>query len=239
MFRMNKLVLFLLVIAGYMISRSYVYQRVPVQTTSDWLLRDTIMDLPRIAAALFTLYFGCRAWGWKKLGFDLKGAGPAAVVGAALLLTEIVFSWLGSESFVLPGRSLYIFLFSSFVVGSVEEVLFRGALLNALRDWKGDLAALWASSFLFTIYHVQAQPYAGWPGIFMIGFVMALLRLNGVSILWLILIHGMVDCVCGLVGRNMDTSMILFYDSTLLLIVLALAVHMRLNSAKAGTGAYR
>ena len=58
---------------------------------------------------------------------------------------------------------------------------------------------------------------------------MALLRLNGVSIFWLILIHGVFDCVNGVVGKGVDVEMIPSHDLLLLTIAVGLIIYLRKN----------
>ena len=226
---MKKTFYALLIVLGYIISRSFIYALMPITSDTDWFWRDVVMDLPRFIWALVALYLGYRTWGWQKLGFSLERPILAMGVGIALLLVEAVFSLMGQRPFVLPNYALFIFYVSSFMVGFFEEILFRGVLLNALRDWKGSLIALWGSTFVFTVYHIQAQPYHAWPGIFTVGFVLALLRLNNVSMLWLILFHGVNDCVLGIVGRMIDVEMKPFYNLALIMIAVCAAIYLRIN----------
>lgn len=59
----------------------------------------------------------------------------------------------------LGAPALIVLTLSSVLVACWEEILYRGVFVNAISDWKGTRAAVWGSSFLFTIMHVQAQPH--------------------------------------------------------------------------------
>jgi membrane protease YdiL (CAAX protease family) len=69
-------------------------------------------------------------------------------------------SWLRTEPLALGAAPLIVSCASSVIVGCWEEILYRGFFFNALREWKGAKAAVWGSSFLFTIMHIQASE--GW-----------------------------------------------------------------------------
>jgi hypothetical protein len=85
-------------------------------------------------------------------------------------------------------------------------------LLNAIRDWKGTRAAIWGSSFLFTIMHVQAQPVSQWPGIFLSGVLFAMMRVQGVGLVWLIAVHAAYDALAllGPTGQESKPGLSLF-----------------------------
>jgi membrane protease YdiL (CAAX protease family) len=83
--------------------------------------------------------------------------------------------------------------FTSLVVGAFEEYAFRGPLLFAFQQRMPILTATLLSSALFTVFHIQAQPLEWWLEIFFAGVVFASIRLRGVSLVWLALIHTLID----------------------------------------------
>jgi hypothetical protein len=43
--------------------------------------------------------------------------------------------------------------------------------------------------------HVQAQPVSQWPSIFLSGVLFAVMRVEGVGLLWLIVVHAAFDAL--------------------------------------------
>jgi hypothetical protein len=54
-------------------------------------------------------------------------------------------------------------------------------------------SAVVLSNVLFAAFHFQAQPVRAWPSIFLLGVIFAHLRLRGLSLGWLALLHGVLD----------------------------------------------
>ncbi len=162
----------------------------------DWFVRDTVMNGPRALALGLALFLGLRVWGRDALGLHARGGRTAVFV----FLTFFLILWLPDpwsrtqeNGFGIP--ALLVLVASSVLVGFWEEILYRGVLLNAIRDWKGERAAIWGSSFLFTIMHVQAQPVVHWPSIFLSGVLFAVMRVQGVGLFWIIAVHAGFDAL--------------------------------------------
>jgi hypothetical protein len=146
------------------------------------------------------LFQGLRVWGREALGFHGRGGGAALLVFVSFFgVLWLPDHWLRSQEKLLGAAPILVLVGSSVLVGLWEEILFRGVLLNAIRDWKGTRAAIFGSSFLFTVMHVQAQPLVSWPSLFLAGLVFAALRVQGVGLWWLILGHAVFDTLA-LVG---------------------------------------
>ena len=73
----------------------------------------------------------------------------------------------------------------------VEELLFRGLLLGALRRTVSDRAAVVWSSSLFAFVH----PMISWPPVFLLGLAGALLRCRGVPVFACMLLHAVYNAV--------------------------------------------
>jgi len=154
-----------------------------------WIEQDTIVNIPRVICLILALWYGLKVWGRDKLGFHFQGIRLALAAGSFVLITGIIFIFQRSIEFTLTGGELALLTISTAFVAVFEETQFRGVLLNAIRDWRGASAAIWISSLIFTLFHIQAQPFRSWPMIFIFGVLFALLRVHGVSLLWLIGIH--------------------------------------------------
>ena len=191
---------------AYAAARFLIYWAFPVRSAEqilgvgvlsgsghEWWVRDTIMDVPRLIAFGFAFWVGRYFWGLDGLGWHARRCKQGLIWGAiaaCLICSDGLFRLkpTGYSVSVLAVVSL-----SSVVVALMEETLFRGLLFNALSDLGGRQWAIWVPTVLFTAYHVQAQPIAGWPFIFAAGLFLAVLRWQGVGLVWLVLSHAVGD----------------------------------------------
>jgi len=198
-----KIIFAFAIVIFYCVTRFFIYLAIPIKSFPDWFFLDAVMDAPRFIGFLFCLAVGYRYWGQKKLGFHAQGLIIALIAGIFMCVLEVVTCSLYSLPFSVPTRTIILFYISSFFVGLFEEVLFRGVLLNALHDWKGNFCAVWLSSLIFMSYHIQAQPLDSWPAVLFIGLLFAMLRIyQNVSLYWLIVIHGIHDSIFGFIART-------------------------------------
>ena len=207
----NATILAFLVFLLYASARYLVYASMPIEDFADWAVRDTIMNGPRLLALVLAVTLGISTWGTARLGLHTRGAKPAALIFVLyfVLLWLPVF-WLRTTPVNLGASALIVLTLSSFLVAGWEEILYRGVFVNAIADWKGSRAAVWGSSFLFTIMHIQAQPLSGWPSIFLCGMLFALMRVQGVGLPWLILSHAVFDSLVfiGATGESLVPDVI-------------------------------
>jgi len=192
----NVAILGFLIFLLYAALRWLVHAAIPADDFAHWAVRDTLMNGPRILVLVLSLRLGLHCWGKEGLGLHTRGWAPATFVFVAFcLLLWLPDAWLRTEPLELGATALVVLTASSILVGCWEEILYRGVFFNAIREWKGPKAAIWGSSFLFTIMHIQAQPVAHWPSIFLFGMVAALLRLRGVGLIPLITMHALYDAL--------------------------------------------
>ena len=205
----------LIITTVYMVVRSVIYAHYPAQSLIDWARRDTLMDVPRLLCAFAALLYGVRRWGWRRFGFHANGARTALVWGLLAVGLYAIDFLTYQNNFKLPACEFFLFVLSSFIVGFFEEILFRGLWLKVLGGWRSPFCAAWVSSLIFTVYHYQAQAMYGWPVIFFTGLLWAYMRLAGVSLWWLMLIHGAVDALVIFVGKadpQLVVSWAIFYN---------------------------
>lgn len=173
----------------------------PLRSTDQWFAAFVWGSVWRTGGFLL-LWWADRSSGSRTaLGFSGTPAGrvslhAAVVLGLwSLLLTRMSGApWPWSQR--LPG------LLACLTVGLFEEYLFRGVLLDGFLDRFGGTRAALASSVLFMLYHTRPQAIAAWPHIFLTGAVFAGLRLRGMSLGHLALIHAAADSLFFFHGRQ-------------------------------------
>lgn len=181
----------LAVICTYTLARAGVYLFFPGTTQDAWFFRDTLMCLPRLGAFAALLLLNRR---WQLALFEMppRDFGRAARLGFVPTILW-VFYFAGGYGHAFTPFRILVGAFTSLIVGVYEEYAFRGPLLDALRQRMSLLPAIALSSALFTIFHLQAQPVQIWGAIFLMGVIFANLRVRGLGLGWLALIHGVID----------------------------------------------
>lgn len=173
-----------------MLIRSAIYAMMPVRYYHEWFIRDMVMTAPRGLVLIFSLLALRGMSGTFWLG--LKSM-KSAVILVAVLAGEIaaIFSFKWNLPFnnymALIGWTTTLF------VSFFEETCFRGLLFSALKERMSPLKAAILGSVIFTVYHYQAQPILTWPGIFLVGFCFCAAYYSGAGIIWLVLIHELID----------------------------------------------
>jgi membrane protease YdiL (CAAX protease family) len=181
---------------------AYLWMWPNVSGTSEWIAQ--VVTYVYILGG--TLIIGLRRWGPGDLGVNRSGIGLSLACGAVLLagrlliirtvdfgLKRPVYSPAG-----LVGQILYYFG----LVGLVEELLFRGLIYQALKEWLGLRWAIWGTSIGFVLWHIFGQgPLVGAAG-FLLGLIFALMRWRAGGILGLILVHGLYDLESALLVSN-------------------------------------
>jgi len=158
----------------------------------EWLVQ-ALVYVYFFAGALF---IGLRRWSWSQLGVNRRGIGLSLVCGGVFIAERFLAQLaLGLPLDLRPFGLLRVageVLFYFFLVGLVEELLFRGLIYRALEDWRGPALAIFGSSLGFALWHI------GWAGPlivahFLIGIVFGLIRWRAGGVLGLIVVHGLHD----------------------------------------------
>ncbi|MEC8253649.1 MAG: type II CAAX endopeptidase family protein, partial [Planctomycetota bacterium] len=134
--------------------------------------------------------------------FGLGGGGAAgyaagAVGGAVLGLAGLLYANAVREAAPelipdAPADGFFALLMLAVVAAPfVEELLFRGLLLGALRRVVSDRAAVVWSSLLFAFVH----PMVSWPPVFLLGLACALLRCRGAPVFACMLLHAVYNAI--------------------------------------------
>ena len=144
-----------------------------------------------------TVYIGRRRWSWDELGVNRNGLRLSLACGVVILTARLLII-RGIEWSVQPPPLTWLnlvgsLLFYFFLVGLVEELLFRGLLYRLLEDWGGVRWAIWGSSFGFLLWHIFGQGLVVGMATFLIGLLFALIRWRAGGILGLIVIHALWD----------------------------------------------
>jgi membrane protease YdiL (CAAX protease family) len=214
-----------------------VYAAFPAGDTFEFMIRDSVLDLPRLLAGSAAFYYAWKKYGKERLGLHERGGLVSLLVLGMLLLSLMVDGFNPSP----PPLPIFLILgLSSFVVGFHEEFVFRGLCLEALKDLAGERVAFWLSSLLFTVFHYKAQPLVTWPGIFVAGLLFARMRLDGISIWCLIFIHGTYDALWFLLeSYEPSLGFLLSPALTLLIYALYCGVNPQGRSSNSWTEKYK
>jgi membrane protease YdiL (CAAX protease family) len=181
---------------------AYLWMWPNVSGTGEWIAQ--------IATYIYvlggTLIIGLRRWRPGELGINQSGIGLSLACGAVLLAGRLLIIQAVDFGLDRPvyspasliGQVLYYFG----LVGLVEELLFRGLIYLALKEWLGLRWAVWGSSIGFIFWHIFGQgPLVGAAG-FLVGLIFALMRWRAGGILGLILVHGLYDLETVLLVSN-------------------------------------
>ncbi|MBI5244759.1 MAG: CPBP family intramembrane metalloprotease [Elusimicrobia bacterium] len=189
------------VLAAYMLLGLGLNLLVPLSSVDQWL-RIFLWGTPLRAGVFFLLLWADRRFGGRTpLGFAGMRAPRVLLYGALMLaLWSVFLTQARGEPWSWGARALGIP--ACLFVGLLEEYLFRGVLLDGFLDRYGSQRAALASSILFMIFHTRPQALAAWPHIFLTGAVFANLRLRGMSLGHLALVHAAVDSLFFLHGRE-------------------------------------
>jgi len=182
--------------------RALIYSAVPDDVPGGWIATDTMMDLPRLLCFALALVVGLKLWGRRGLGLHADRVVAGIGIGAASVVLGLLGNFSRAPTAGYPAHVLAVLAVSSLIVALHEELVFRGVIFTGLRDWLGSQVAIWISSVLFVVYHVQAQPLAEWPTIFLFGVLYAVLRDRGVGLWWLILAHAALDALVFLTNHG-------------------------------------
>ena len=146
-------------------------------------LRLGVAGGPRVPSAPAALVFGAAllglaaAAGWRPRMPGLASLG-IGMAGAAVLCVAPVLLRLGGAPRAVPtadGFATWAALVA--LVAVAEEVLLRGALVDALQPWAGDHAAVAVAAVAFGLLHVPLYGWGAVPLDVMVGIWLGGLRL--------------------------------------------------------------
>ena len=178
----------------YIIIRYVIYRFFPVTNFDSWIIRDTMVDIPRVLGILAIVSI----IGLKGLMSELSSVRSITVLQAIIIILFIVsgFEKCFHYSFLRLSNYDYFILFvNTVLVGLFEELLFRKAFHDEVFKLKNMVVSCFITSALFTIFHIQAQNFSEFPAIFSVGILFAILREKGVPLIWLVLSHISYDLI--------------------------------------------
>jgi membrane protease YdiL (CAAX protease family) len=149
-----------------------------------------------------TFLIGLRRWNWDQLGLNRKSIlltlACCLITMAARLLIILSIQWNVHPVALSPLRAIGDLIYYIFLVGLVEELLFRGLLYRIFEDWSGverkrSTLAIWGSSAGFFLWHVFGQGLLVGLATFVIGLFFALIRRRAGGISGLIVLHALWD----------------------------------------------
>ena len=183
----------LAIVALYMLARAALVAALPVHTQTDWSRLDAWKTAPRLAAFLVLWELNRRRWKTLRLDFASPGGIVRTTCWTAGAILAYGLSCAGPVADAFSARTAILGLAATPFVALFEEYAFRGAILEGLLPFVGACGAVLGSALLFAVYHVQAQPAAAWPALFGLGVILANLRLRGIGLGWLMIVHAILD----------------------------------------------
>ncbi|HVE12019.1 MAG TPA: CPBP family intramembrane glutamic endopeptidase, partial [Elusimicrobiota bacterium] len=169
-------------------------------TQAAWFSVIVGANVPRLAVWAYLWRQDRRRWRCARIGFEGE---PARALGhAALMLGAWSIFWLGSSGPAWSPAQRLGGTLTSCVVGGFEEFVFRGLLLEAFGGLLKRPQAVLASALAFTLIHLHVESIPSWPHIFLTGAVLANLRVGGLGLGWLAMIHAAVDSAFFFTGFN-------------------------------------
>lgn len=179
----------------FIILRAIIYWIFPIESQEDWIRVDLIKNIPRMLCLGLALYLAKPFWINKiKTIFGFEGWFKAATYLALIS----IFSWINgfwNPPGVFSNQEIIVITIGSICVAAFEEVTFRLLLLETMLEKFKKETAIICSSLIFMIFHIQAQPAYTWPYLFFAGVQFSVLKLMGVSITSLIIVHATYDTV--------------------------------------------
>lgn len=127
-------------------------------------------------------------------GITMLSAVSFTMAGSLLTAFWVAFlmQWGYEPSFaallspVSSAQFVLAVLLAAFIPAVVEELLFRGVLLKILRDWRGDVFAVIATSLVFSALHFSLE---GFPVLLIIGLLLGTLAIRRGSLILPMLFH--------------------------------------------------
>lgn len=148
---------------------------------------------------------------FESIGFDFKNLPKKMVLGIGIFVALSLFNlyfYFTQESFYLPHLELSQVIIRTmyyiFIVGFTEELIFRGYLLNRLKELiNSDLYAVVISSVIFALWHFPVSYYWGQVVFaFFLGLVLSTfkVKVKGNIIVSLALAHGLYNSMLLWIG---------------------------------------
>lgn len=172
----------------------------PLRSQDQWF-RHFIIGAPMRLTAFGLLYWMDQRSA-APTRFDFSGSHLRAFICGAVMLTFWLIFLTGAHGAPWSPASQILAIGACLAVGIWEEYLFRGVLLDGLLKRLNPTRALFLSSLLFTLSHTRLQALPAWPHIFLTGAVFANLRVRGISLGHLGIIHAAVDFLFFLHGKQ-------------------------------------
>lgn len=165
-----------------------------------WVAPKTPQDSLRLMLVMTPVRLAAIGWFWTaaaRRGFSVRprfeGGGARALGHGAAMLALWGLFLTESAGAPWPWSDRLVGVLICLTVGLFEELAFRGVVLDLLLARFAPRAAALASALAFTAYHCRPQSLPAWPHVFLTGLVFAHLRLRGLGLGWLALIHAAVD----------------------------------------------
>jgi membrane protease YdiL (CAAX protease family) len=230
------LTLALLAWAAYTAARTGLQRLLPVSDMASYLEQDGVITLLRLGCLGFCYWLGRLRYSRESFHNQPGRPGLAWMVGLWMIgvYTLSWFSRAYAPFTAWNAGARMVELAIAMVVAANEEVGWRGAIFEPLRELWGPAWAVGLTVLGFTLMHLGYQPWTALPRIALTAAVLGLGRWRGLSLGSLILIHFGIDGSLALYQpEGPFMNMALEYGSTLAVGAAAVALYFVKPPAKA------
>lgn len=180
---------------AYVAARTAIQRLLPVSDMGSYLEQDAVITILRLSCLAFCFWLGRLRYSRESF-LNLPGRralswGLGAWFFAAFILSAVARPYAPLTPWNWGSRALETAI--ALAVAANEEVGWRGALFEPIRELWGAGWALSLTSLGFFLMHLGYQPWPAWPRIILTGLAFGLARLRGVSLTALIFIHFACD----------------------------------------------
>jgi membrane protease YdiL (CAAX protease family) len=158
---------------------------------------DTATSMPAglvFGVALLAIAVGA---GWRAGRPALRGALLGAAGGAVLVAVWISAHPGFGIDIGTPNAAIALWTPVVAMIALAEEVVLRGVLFDAVRDWRGDFAALIATTLLFALLHLPLYGAGALPLDLSVGLLLGGLRIVSGGVLAPAVAHVIADLAGG------------------------------------------
>lgn len=181
--------------------------------------------IQKLLQAITVIIFITKLKLWNRMGSITKVSKKAIFLLLPVAILSLIPILNGVK--VNSANTIFIILITTLLIGIIEELVFRGVILSALKE-RGKLPTILICSVIFGLFHLLNLVYGA--GIldtivqvifaFGFGLVMAVVRYETDLLLPLIIVHALWDFICDISNMDFQPTLDTVHSISLVLIIL-------------------